>query len=221
MLSGADLRRYRQKLDLSQQRMVKALGVSQATLSQIESGKLAISPSLMAKLAKEYNKPAYRVKLDDYVRTVEEERRSGRTLVGNPDVTFQLLPVWEWEEGFELSATPSTLRQRGVVAVRTFPEGAIAFEMPRGSAQWADGEILVFAGWPARQCRTGDLCLVQMRTPRTDVLRSVMVTIRRDESRHPPRLQFEPVDRAQPTFTPDPEQLEGLLKCVYRARYLT
>lgn len=216
MLSGADLRKYRKKLGLSQHDMAKALGVSQASLSQVESGKLAISSKLQAKMEKEFGKAKYPVRYPDFARTVEKERQSQQTLVGNPDVTFQLLPVWEWEDNFDLSAAPSSLERRGVAAVRTIPDGAIAFAMPKGSALWAEGEILVFTRASLKECRTGDLCLVQVRPARSSSVRSMIVSVRQEES----GPHFEPANRTEPTIAADPRRIEGLLKCVYRARYL-
>ncbi len=220
MLPGSDLRKYRKKLGLSQHQVARLLGVSQASLSMIESGKFAISSGLHAKIEKVFNKAPYSPKYSSFCRKVEAERQSQQSLVGHPEVTFQILPVWEWEDGFDLSAAPSSIQPSGLVATRVTAEGAIAFQMPGGSAWWVEGEILVFAKSDLDRCRTGDLCLVQIRPPRARSARTSLVVVRFGDSGRSGRLELEPTDRSQPSYSPDPDQLEGLLRCVYRARYM-
>jgi len=220
MPTGSDLRRYRKALDLGQREFASRLGIAQATLSLIETGKVGLSEALQQKLGKEFKKRRYSLKYDEFCRATDAERRSGQTMVGHPDVTYATLPVWLWEDGFDLGAPPNTAERRGIVTVRTSSSDAIAFEMPKGSSHWIAGEILVFIRSSMDECRAGSLCLVQMRSPRAKHPRTIIAIARYDESGRHRILQFEPADPSEPVFTPNPDHIEGLLRCVYRARYL-
>ena len=145
LLIGADLRKYRKAIQKSQQEFAKRMGISQATLSLIEVGKLPLSTAHLGRLEKEFNKPAYTPKFKDFVSKIEEQRRTGQALVGHPEAGFMTVPVYEWEENFDLSAAPASLGVKGMVTVRSATPEIIAFEMPSGSVWWVEKETLVFA----------------------------------------------------------------------------
>lgn len=221
MASGADIRKYRRALKLSQQQFAKKLGLSQATLSLTESGKAGVSDTVTARLNEEFNKPQYKPRFEEFCRRVDKERKGAQTLVGNPRVNHSTLPVWLWEDGFDLGSTPSTLEWRGVVTVRVPSEEAIAFEMPKGSGAWVTGEILVFRATSLDDCNGGELCLVQLRRPRARAATTLIATLRRDSSSRRRSFSFEPGNSEEESFAAEPERIDAILRCVFRARYVS
>ncbi len=220
MESGADIRKYRKALKLSQRVFSAKLKLSQATISLTESGKIGVSDTVTDRLREVFNKPEYKPRFDDFRRRVDSERKGAQTLVGSPLVNHSTLPVWLWEDGFDLGSAPSTLEWRGVVTVRVPTEDAIAFEMPKGSGVWVAGEILVFRRSSLDACRGGELCLVQHRRPRTRAATTLIATLRRNASTRRRSFSFEPCDPEESTFAADPVRLETLLQCLFRGRYI-
>lgn len=220
MQSGADIKKYRRVMKFSQREFADRLKLSQATLSLTESGKIGVSGTVIERLRKEFNKAQYKPRFDDFCNRVDSERQGAQTLVGNQLVNYCTLPVWLWEDGFDLGAAPSTIESRGVVTVRVPSEDAIAFEMPQGSSAWVANEILVFRRSSLDQCRSGDLCLIQYRQPRARTPKTILVVARLDASTRRRVISFEPCDPSESVFAADPERIDALLKCVYRGRYL-
>jgi transcriptional regulator with XRE-family HTH domain len=220
MASGADIRKYRKALKLSQREFSDKLGLSQATLSLTESGKVGVSDTVVERINQEFNKPAYKPQFDEFCRRVDSERRGAQTLVGNPLVNHATLPVWLWEEGFDLGSAPSTLEWRGVVTVRVSSDEAIAFEMPKGSGAWVAGEILVFRTTTLDECSGGELCLIQHRRPRARAATTMIATLRRDSSARRRSFSYDPGNPEDESFAADPDRIEAVLRCVFRARYL-
>ena len=220
MQSGADIRKYRKALKLSQREFSAKLELSQATLSLTESGKIGVSDTVTDRLRAVFNKPEYKPRFDDFCRRVDSERKGAQTLVGNPLVNHSTLPVWLWEDGFDLGSAPSTLEWRGVVTVRVPTEDAIAFEMPKGSGAWVAGEILVFRTVSLDACNGGELCLVQHRRPRARAATALFATLRRDSSVRRRSFSFEPGNPEEESFAADPDRIDAILRCVYRARYV-
>jgi transcriptional regulator with XRE-family HTH domain len=221
MPSGADIRKYRKALRLSQRVFAARLALSQATLSLTETGKIGVSNTVEEGIRKEFNKARYKPTFDEFCRRVDSERKGAQTLVGNPQVNHSTLAVWLWEDGFDLGSAPSTLEWRGVVTARVPSDDAIAFEMPKGSNAWAAGEILVFRRSSLEECRGGELCMVQVQPVRRRAPRTLIAVIRRDSGTRRRSFSLEPCDPDEATFTADPESIEALLVCAYRARYLT
>ncbi len=219
MPTGADIKRYRKVLKLGQREFAALLGVSQPSLSLAESGKVGVSEALQQKLIAVFNKPGHSPTYDDFCRTLEEQRRSGQTLVGNPSVTYVTVPVWLWEEGFDLGAPPEVVESRGVVTVRTASTEVIAFEMPAGASFWVAREVLVFARTGVDKCRTGDLTLVQLKSVNAKLPNTFIAVVHYDETGRHRKLQFEPCNPSHTAFTPDLEQVEGVLRCICRVRY--
>jgi transcriptional regulator with XRE-family HTH domain len=181
MASGADIRKYRKALKLSQREFSDKLGLSQATLSLTESGKVGVSDTVVERINQEFNKPAYK---------------------------------------FDLGSAPSTLEWRGVVTVRVSSDEAIAFEMPKGSGAWVAGEILVFRTTTLDECSGGELCLIQHRRPRARAATTMIATLRRDSSARRRSFSYDPGNPEDESFAADPDRIEAVLRCVFRARYL-
>jgi transcriptional regulator with XRE-family HTH domain len=181
MQSGADIRKYRKALKLSQREFSAKLKLSQATLSLTESGKIGVSNTVTDRLRAVFNKPEYKPRFDEFCRRVDSERKG---------------------------------------AQRVPTDDAIAFEMPNGSGTWIAGEILVFRTISLDECSGGELCLIQHRRPRSQAPSTIIATLRRDSSTRRRSFGFEPGKTEDEPFAADPDRIEALLRCIYRARYL-
>jgi transcriptional regulator with XRE-family HTH domain len=220
MLTGTDLRRYRRAIGLNQEQLAERLGVSQSTLSLLEGGRIPLADSYLDKLNEQFNRASVKVKFADYVRRVEEERREGLALVGNAAVSYATIPVWRWEPNFDLGSPASALTPQAWITVRAPSDEVIAFRMPKGSAWWADGEILAFLRTEPARAPTGALALVQLAIPKVRVPHTTLVLVRWVGPTSQRVLQFEPAEKPEGLFTPAIDQVEGFLKCFFRARYL-
>jgi hypothetical protein len=128
--------------------------------------------------------------------------------------------VWRWQEGFDLARTLTPDQAAGVITIEATGAPAIAFAMPRKSPHWTAGEVLVFERSRVEDVRDGELCLVQARAPRGDGTRTHIAVAHLAPAKRGRALNFEPVSPPGPIFAADAERLIGLLRAVFRGRYL-
>lgn len=216
MLTGADIRRFRKSLELTQEAFALKLGLSQPTLSLLEAGKVGLDEKYLDTLTRVFAKAGFAA----FAETVKKERSTGQPLIGHPQAHFAVIPVWRWEHNFDLAATLSGLAPCSYVMVQAPSNEVIAFQMPRATTWWKSDEILVFRRIESDACQNGDLLLLQVKPPRARVPQTMLVAARYAPHGAQRILQCEPTEAGQPLFTPEADQIQAMLRCIFRARYL-
>ena len=94
MLSGSDIRRYRKMLGMTQADFARQLGLAQATLSQIEGGRIALSDEHVQQLDDRFRlgKPALSFK--EFKRDAERSMASNQAALSAPHGRYTTFVVW-------------------------------------------------------------------------------------------------------------------------------
>jgi len=221
MLSGADVRKFRQALGKSQRVFAAELGLSQGMLSLIELGRTPVTDEHLRRLRDSFNEASFRPTFEDFVRELQKSRRLGQAMLGYRPGCNAILTVWRWRDDVDLSVPPPPDDAVSTVSLHVQPDEAIAFQMKGKTQWWEKDEILVFARADREDCRDQDLCLVQLRRPRHKAPQTALAVARISGGRKERVFQLQPIrGAAAPVLTPEPDELLALLRCVYRARYV-
>lgn len=217
-MTGADIRRYRRAIGWNQQAFAQELGLSQSALSLIEGGKVAVSEEHLTRLSKVFDAAKFKPRLGEFLKELEHVRSEGQAALDAPLGGHVVLPVWAWQDDFELNRPPKPEQAMGLITIRATAGAVIAFQMDKATEAWEKGEILAFERCDRQDVRDGDLCLLQVKPPRargskTIVARAHLAPIARGRA-----LQLEPVSPKGPIFTP--EEDVAWLRVVFRGRYV-
>ena len=144
VVTGEVIRRYRRLIGLSQEEFSRRWGLTQGALSQIESGRLAVSEGRAAELLAQFKGHAGEVPARRFLEQFSKDRRQSLPLLGHASATHTTLTVWRWRDDFDLAAEPIGLESAGLVTL-TLPSGAraVALQLPDPDPH-RSGEILVF-----------------------------------------------------------------------------
>lgn len=214
-ITGEIIRRYRKLLGLQQSEFAQRWGLTQGALSQIESGRLGISQERSALLSTTFSGTRAELPFKRFLSQFSAERRKALPLVGHPSATYTTLTVWSWREDLDLAADPIGLEHAGLVTIRLQPRvRALALEVPI-----KDGlETLVFAYTEYVDLRAGDVVLYQ---PASDEpVAAAIATVEQSGQTSSRRTRFRPVSPKSKPREVRPADLAGLLRCIYRGRYI-
>jgi transcriptional regulator with XRE-family HTH domain len=215
-VTGELVRRYRKLLGLQQSEFAERWGLTQGALSQIESGRLGISHERASLLSTTFSGTKGELAFKRFLGQFSVERRGSLPLVGHPSATFSTLTVWRWDEDLDLATDPIGLEQAGLITLRLQPGArALALEVPIDGA----AETLVFSPVEFVDLRSGDLVLHQTAGERTGP--SVIATVEHRGQTSSRRTRFRPILPKGKPREVRPSDLTGLLRCVYRARYVS
>lgn len=220
MLTGADIRRYRQLLRLNQLEFSKQLGVSQPTLSMLEAGRIALTDEHHAALKKRFIQTAKGPAFAEFVKSIESERKSHQAALVESRGRHLTVAVWRWRDGWDMSQPPSQSDVIDLVIVPFFSTPVIAFAMPRATGHWLNGEILVFAGCAPSEVLDRDICLVQCTRRRSRSPATAIAVAQHVNSGNGRVLQLETISPPCTTLIAEQEQIQALLRVVYRARHV-
>ena len=107
MVTGSHLRQYRKLLGLNQTEFARRLGLSQATISQIEAGRIALSNAHLQKLADKFSSARLSPPFPEFKRDVEKGSADCQAALLDPRGRFVTLTVWQWDAAFDLARIPS------------------------------------------------------------------------------------------------------------------
>lgn len=174
MLHGADIKRYRKSVGLTQVEFAKRMGVSQSALSLLESGRIAVSDDHVAELTDRFRGRSLKQTFTEFLSALKATQAAAGASLATSTGHYLTLTVWRWEDGFDLGGPPAPEMAVNVVTIRATDKPTIAFQMPRASPHWAQDEILVFEECRPGDLKHGDLCLIhtvrgQARAPRTTI----------------------------------------------------
>lgn len=214
-ITGDIVRRYRRLLGLQQSEFAERWGLTQGAQSQIESGRLAISEERAAVLSTTFSGTGGELPFTRYLRQFSRERRDSLPLIGHPSATYTTLTVWRWRDDLDLAADPIGLEQAGLVTIRLQPGvRALALEV-----QIKDGlETLVFTPVEFIDLRAGDLVLFQPAAD--DLPTAAIAAVEQTGQTSSRRTRFRPILPKSKPREVRPSDLTGLLRCIYRGRYL-
>ncbi len=213
MITGADIRRYRKSIGFNQVDFADQMGLSQSGLSQLESGRIAVSDEHLAQLGDRFSDHEFEAFLGKRATTRDASRRALTSTTGK----YLSLTVFPWEEGYDLGQVPSPDQAVDLVTIRATSKATIAFQMPRESVHWVRGEILVF-----EECRSDgildqDICLIQVKPPRARTSKTVLAVARLTSKRGSlPHLT--PIVPRSPTLSARDESIMVLMRAVFRGR---
>lgn len=219
MLTGSHLRHYRKLLGLNQTEFARRLGLAQATISQIEAGRIALSNDHVEKLAEKFNSARLSPTFTEFKRDVERGSTDCQAALLDARSRFQTLTVWQWDAAFDLARVPSPEDAVDVVTVRAGDEPAIAIRVGRRTKHWEAGDTFVFERCGLPDVDDGEVCLVQSRTPRSRGTRTMIAVARVLPAKRGRNVHFAPISPAGSSFAAD-DNLVTLLRAIYRGRYL-
>lgn len=217
MLTGLDLRRYRKATGRTQAEFAERMGLAQATLSQIEIGRIRFSDEHLQRARSAFIGPEFSPTFADFEKRVES---GGLGAVPTPDSLHVTIPVWTYDETFDLARRPAPGDAVDLVTVRSGAQPVLALRMDRGSEEWTTGETFVFARCGANDVSNGDLCLLQVRGQRGRSAHTTLARARVLQAARGKTYQFEPIQPAGPMLAAD-ESVQAVLRAVYRGRYLS
>jgi transcriptional regulator with XRE-family HTH domain len=217
-ISGADIRRYRKELDLSQTEFVKRMGITQAALSLIEQGKTAVSEDHVETLRKNFVAPDCDPAFGDFEKRLVEERMSVRLgKVARGD--HLTITVWRWEEGMNLTDGLRADQAADLITIRQPKRRVLAFLMPKKSDHWAGDEIIVFEETIATNLKDRDLCLVYRTKPRSGDDQSLIAVAHVLPATRGAHIQYQPISPIGPTFDHNDEHVHQVARVFFRGTY--
>jgi transcriptional regulator with XRE-family HTH domain len=213
MITGADIRRYRKSIGLSQVEFAEQLGLSQSGLSQLESGRIAVSDEHLVQLKDRFSDQDFEAYLSARATTRDASRQALTATTGK----YLSLAVYLWEEGYDLGQVPSPEQVVDMVTIRATSNATIAFQMPRESVHWVRGEILVFEECRPADVIDEDICLIQIKPPRARTPKTVLAAARLTSKRGS-LLQLTLIAPRSPTLSARDETIRTLMRTVFRGR---
>jgi transcriptional regulator with XRE-family HTH domain len=220
LITGMDIRRYRQAIDANQTDFAKRLGVSQSALSQIERGTTAVSDAHIKLLKERFADHSLPVTFGDYLRKLEKGRSESQAALNSPFARYMTLAVWPWDEGFDLAEIPEPEQAVDMILIRPSNALSIAFRMEKGSSHWQQGDIFVFTQCGLTDIQDATLYLVQFRQPRARGVHTMIAAAHVTPAKRGQTVQFTPISPVGPVFTPERDLVLAVLKAVYFARHL-
>lgn len=220
MISGAGIRRYRKAIRMGQIAFAETMGVSQSTLSALETGRIAISADHIESLKQHFDAPGFAPTFTEFLGLIQREQAGSQAALSAPENRFLTLTLWRWEDGLDLSQRPAPDRARGLVTVRAIDNPAIAFEMNRRTERWEKGEILVFEGCEPQELEDGELCLVQVKRPRAKGSQTMIASVLVSRPSQQRRCRFEPISPSSQPFSDDEVTIVAVLHLLFRGMYL-
>ena len=168
MVTGPQIRRYRKVLGMNQVQFARRIGVSQSALSQLESGRIALSDQQLKLMQKEFVAPTFQPSFGEFLLQIEgdHEPDNRQTSIIGTSGRYETLTVWKWEDGFDLDHVPPAELAVGLVTIPMTDKASIAFEMTRDTGHWVKEEVLVFLECQEKDLLESDVCLVQYRRGR-------------------------------------------------------
>jgi transcriptional regulator with XRE-family HTH domain len=205
---------------MTQTQFARQLGLAQATLSQIEGGRIALSSEHLQRLAEKFNSASFKPTFAEFQRGVELGMSESQAALAAPRARYSTLSVWAWDDGFDLGRVPAPDSAVDLVTVRACDKPLIALQVSRRTDHWEAGETFVFEQCSRDDAQDGDICLLQVRPPRARATKTMIAVARIAPAKRGRALQFEPVSPAGAIFTPADDTLLGILRAVYRGRHL-
>lgn len=213
MIDGPTLCRYRRALGIRQQDLADALGVTQAAISLIESGRMAISHSIQKDLWAIYDKRGMKPRLGAFL---DSEASIG---AGMAPVSVTL-PVAAWTQRLDLMDDPTSRPAVDLVTLRLeIGTRAIALSMRETSPHWKRDEVLVFAFVGVERCKPGDLCVLSP-TANMKGASSVIARVVRPKGMSQTARRFELIQPEGPSIPATADAVRSVARCVYRACYI-
>jgi transcriptional regulator with XRE-family HTH domain len=220
VLTGSDLRRYRKLLGMTQTQFARQLGLAQATLSQIEGGRIALSNEHLQKLGERFKSARFKPTFAEFQRGVEQGMSQSQAALAAPRARYCTLSVWAWEDGFDLGRVPAPDSAVDLVTVRACDKPVIALQVGRQTDHWEAGETFVFEQCSRDDVQDGDICLLQVRPPRARATKTMIAIAHIAPGKRGRALHFEPVSPSGAIFAPIDDSLLGILRAIYRGRHL-
>jgi len=219
MLTGADIRRYRKTIGLSQIDFARRLGLSQSGLSQLENGRIAVCDDHVHQLQDRFSGRKTDLTFDSFLRQQAATGEASRRALSTDAGKHLTLTVWRWEDGYDLAQMPASELAVDLVTTHATSQATIAFQMTQKSTHWLSGEIFVF-----EECRPADLldrdvCLVQFKPPRSQALKTVLAIARSASARSSAR-QLTPIAPRCPAFDASDKVIRILMRAVFRGHRL-
>lgn len=211
-LTGPALRQYRRALGLKQGELGDELGVSQAAISLVEAGRMAVSESLRDALVERFDREGESPRLSEFLAELGQETPPRSTLQAHTT-----LPVYRWTPKFDPLEEPVD-RQVDLVTLRCSAP-AVALAMSSASTAWEQEEILVFAVCEPSNCKPGDLVLLQP-TNRPRHAASLIAGVERVKGRSSAHRRLLPIQPSTQALSADADSVAFIARCVYRARYM-
>lgn len=219
-ITGADIRRYRTELGLTQTQFAEPLGFTQAALSLLEKGHTAVSAEHVEQIRARFGPPQYKPSFADFERRLAEER-AGAIRGGTFRGQHLTLTVWRWEEGLDLGQDFRADQAADLITIRQPRERVVAFLMPKKSEHWAEGEIIVFEECVPTDLKDRDLALVHLRAPRAKGPRTLIALAHVLPAGRGRTVQFQPLSPVGPTFDLSKDVLIALFRVRFRGSYGT
>ena len=219
MITGADIRRYRKAIGLSQIEFARHMGVSQSGLSQLESGRIAVSDDHLARLKDRFAGQEHKTPFRAFLKIKATTRDASQRALTTPIGKYLTLTVWRWEDGYDLGQVPSPDQAADLVTIRATSKATIAFQMPQESGHWTRDEILVFEECRSVDVVDQDVCLLQVKPPRSRNARTVLAVARRGSTRGS-LAQLTPIRSKGSTLAADDEVIRVLMRVTFRGRRL-
>lgn len=217
LLNGADIRRYRKSIELTQVDFAKRMGVSQSALSLLESGRIAVSDDHVAELTDRFRGRGLKQMFTEFLLALKATQAAAGASLATSTGHYLTLTVWRWEDGFDLGGPPAPEMAVNVVTMRAADKPTIAFQMPRASPHWAEDEILVFEECAPSELKDGDVCLFGTVTARSRRLRTTLgVAHLGNAQRTAPQIQ--PLTRRGAPVAANAKFIRTLLRVSFRAR---
>lgn len=217
MISGFELRKFREQIGWNQSQLADALGVTQSALSMIERGRILVSQAHIDRLeaGTKDAKPTFK----EYLAALKTEHAHTNASLFTASARHSTLPVYRWEEGLDLSRKLFPSESIDLVTVRTTERACIAFMMARKTDYWQADEIIVLEECGPESLQPGDLCLIQIRQPRAKFLRNLLATVKVSRAAKTKQIEFLPISPAGPALPLDNSTMTLIMRCIYRATY--
>lgn len=218
MVTGSDIRRYRQLLGMKQGEFAERLGLAQSTLSLIEGGRIPVSDDHVARLTSRFADSDLKLRFIDFAEQVKRGAAEGQAALSPPAAAHSTLTVWQWEEGFDLSRQPRPEQAVDLVTIRTLGSAGIALRMKKRTDWWEAGDILVFERSRREDVQDGSICLVQVKGDRSRSARTLIAVAHLAPAKRGRVLQLEPISPAGRVFEAD--EAVVILRAVWRTTRL-
>jgi transcriptional regulator with XRE-family HTH domain len=216
LLTGLDLRRFRKLIGLTQAEFAARMQLAQATLSQIEGGRIRLSHEHVQQARELFSAPEFSPSFDEFVKQLE---LGGLGAVPETDQLHWTVPVWAFNDTFDLARRPAPAEAVDLILVRAQQQPVIALRMERASDHWKQGELFVFARCGANDVTNGDVCLLHARGARGRPPRTILALARVLQTQRGQTYQFEPIRPGGPMLPAD-DAIQATFRAVYRGSYL-